>query len=1039
METVLRFALTRPPEATPPGASVPLDRESSFQSDLATARSSENARTVMKDLAGQFVSASTFVRRLEDLSWGSQLKELREHLQDNPNGSASEIRNEVTRIFGKTVSELAEDVQLRDDDTRAADSLVAAKILPASSPAALGDLVDAVRLVAGVRDLASPSTEDPSDFPPWKSETKYKVGDRVEHEGVEYECRQNHKSQADWPPDLTPALWLSLNAVGLDPWRARAVLGRAVTLPAGIFPLPPHRSEQQPDERPPSRDHEVEVVHERLAHLAAAIDELLAFDVSSLREDSLPPPGPSSMESPPIRDSPMSAEGALARVANELGILLAVGEPTGPAETRRSDAFALRPESAAILSQETAAILQGRGLDPTAIPLDRIVNDMARELDVSARRLARIEERLPAVARVHLVSIGTTEVSIFLPGAETPAPPLSGQLPTTRGAVRPVGVADLLVVKQQLKGYEAQDLAHIENVLQGESKRREHKRSVVTEEFRLTETERVSEEERELESTDRFEMAREAMEIVRQDASLSAGLTVSGKYGPFVSFAANVHAALESSKERSTAQATSYSRDVTSRTVQRVSERIREQRSIRITTSVEETNEHALDNKNGSGHVRGTYQWISKIYESQIFNYGLRTLFDFTVPEPAAFVVHALESGYGDATAVEEPRAFTLTPAMINDYNYHQYVRDWEATGVEPPPEPYITVSKVFRGGPDSPESPTHGTFVDGAEVPLPHGYKAIYANVTRHLTRWHPDVLIDVTVGNQVRRFRSYEGASWIWDTYLGGNVGSIPVAIQTWRAASYTVAVSIKCQRTPRAMEQWRQETHAALLQAYQQKRAVYEEKLNALRARAGVEIAGRNPAANRAIEREELKKSCISILTAQHFDVFGAIGTGTLGIPQLDLDGTELQGAYIRFFEQAFEWENITYLFHPYYWARRSEWVARFGYDDVDPLFTSFLRAGAARVVVPVRPGFELAVDHFLQTGDIWMGEELPPVTSDMYVPIVNELREQQGAPGSEVPVGEPWDVKVPTTLVRLRDDDSLPRWTKVPDGQWVPDEG
>jgi hypothetical protein len=237
---------------------------------------------------------------------------------------------------------------------------------------------------------------------------------------------------------------------------------------------------------------------------------------------------------------------------------------------------------------------------------------------------------------------------------------------------------------------------------------------------------------------------------------------------------------------------------------------------------------------------------------------------------------------------------------------------------------------------------------------------------------------------------------------------------------------------------MEKWRVDTYSILLQAYQQQRADYEQALRDLESTAELASAGRPPAENRAIEQRELKRACISILTAQHFDVFDAVDTGPDGLPQLDLDATDAQGPYVRFFEQAFEWQNATYIFYPYFWSRRSTWVERFGYDDADPLFTAFLRAGAARVVVPVRPGFELAIGYFLSTGQIWQGGELPPITDPLYVPIVQELAEQLGAPGAEVPQGGPWDVSVPTSLLLLRETATLPEWHKDEDGNWVPTE-
>ena len=77
--------------------------------------------------------------------------------------------------------------------------------------------------------------------------------------------------------------------------------------------------------------------------------------------------------------------------------------------------------------------------------------------------------------------------------------------------------------------------------------------------------------------------------------------------------------------------------------------------------------------------------------------------------------------------------------------------------------------------------------------------------------------------------------------------------------------------------------------------------------------------------------------------------------------------------------------------------------------------------------------------MNTGDPWLGGDLPDVTSEYYLPILEEVKEQLGAPGNEVPRGEPWNVTVPTSLVILRADNALPKWKKDEDGNWIPDEG
>lgn len=52
-------------------------------------------------------------------------------------------------------------------------------------------------------------------YPAWQTGTAYSVNDRIRHNSILYRCVQSHTSQADWTPDVTPALW---TVVSLDEW-----------------------------------------------------------------------------------------------------------------------------------------------------------------------------------------------------------------------------------------------------------------------------------------------------------------------------------------------------------------------------------------------------------------------------------------------------------------------------------------------------------------------------------------------------------------------------------------------------------------------------------------------------------------------------------------------------------------------------------------------------------------------------------------------------------------------------------------------------
>lgn len=76
--------------------------------------------------------------------------------------------------------------------------------------------------------------------------------------------------------------------------------------------------------------------------------------------------------------------------------------------------------------------------------------------------------------------------------------------------------------------------------------------------------------------------------------------------------------------------------------------------------------------------------------------------------------------------------------------------------------------------------------------------------------------------------------------------------------------------------------------------------------------------------------------------------------------------------------------------------------------------------------------------MQFGELWNGGPLPTISSPLFLPIADEIAERTQMPGNEVPQGKPWKVKVPTSLVKLRKDDNLPKWRRDENGEWVPDE-
>ena len=217
-----------------------------------------------------------------------------------------------------------------------------------------------------------------------------------------------------------------------------------------------------------------------------------------------------------------------------------------------------------------------------------------------------------------------------------------------------------------------------------------------------------------------------------------------------------------------------------------------------------------------------------------------------------------------------------------------------------------------------------------------------------------------------------------------------------------NYEVLVTCLCVPSEGKVHDWQLKTFTSIMNAYNDMRSAFDEAIREAKLRASDTTAYQpNPLTNAASEQTELKKGCVSLLTGQRFDLFDAVrrNIAPYGYPEIDFTEAKAEGEYVSFFEQSFEWNNMVYVFYPYFWGKKDNWVTIAQLTDNDPLFGQFLRAGAARVQVPVRVGFEDAILTYLSTGELWAGEGAL-VNSDegdpdpLHLSIVDELKNQTG---------------------------------------------
>lgn len=625
-----------------------------------------------------------------------------------------------------------------------------------------------------------------------------------------------------------------------------------------------------------------------------------------------------------------------------------------------------------------------------------------------------------------------------------------------KGKVVPCGYGDLLITKQTLLGYEETEIAHVENVMDGEFRERSHRFLSRSEESYETSTTESSESEKDLQTEERFEVAKQSREEISSRTDASFGLSISS-YGPTVWATTDVGLASTNSRSSGRSTSSTYAKDVVSNTVSRISESVSTSYSRTITRETEENNTHRFEAESGNGQSIGIYQWLEKIYQGQVWNYGKRLMMEFVVPEPAAFYKHAqgMAASRGVGPGSVEPLGEGFNFTHVDSWSYKNLMAEYFATDVEAPPPAVRYVTDVVKLNNQSDEIFASDTF----PIEIPVGYKAHWIFVsglwdhkpervvqdgsevegTDRTIRAFTEPLLSVTAGSKALTENPDSEESDYkeieWNARLQGQSDTLPVGVSMRDSRNATLTIQVVCHRTNEAYVNWQIDTYGKIVTAYQRLESERKQELTSKQMASMSSISSQSPGQKRAIEKEELKRGCLQILSGQHFLEFDATqgDVPPFGYPEFDIDEAMSESEYVRFFEQSFEWENMTYSFYPYYWGRKGKWIENRLDGDDDPAFNSFMRAGSARVVLPVRPGAENSMVYFLKFGGVWSGEQAPVPGDEFYFSIADEAAVETNADLAEPEeYGDPWQYKVATSLVKLRDGTDLPQWP-LPDSE------
>ena len=481
--------------------------------------------------------------------------------------------------------------------------------------------------------------------------------------------------------------------------------------------------------------------------------------------------------------------------------------------------------------------------------------------------------------------------------------------------------------------------------------------------------------------------------------SFTFGASVSGGYAG-VTVSTNLGLSSSSQDRGSVKQSATRNKEVTAKASARSRQEHKVSVKLETKKGVEDSSFRTITNPHDDRALRIDFSRMMRKWRTDLLRYGLRLTFDIVVPNPG----ERLWDQYRKLEALEaqlrQPMDFTLKPDDLTDTNWLTYATQYQAD-VEPPPPASLALTASR-----SMSNPSGG--IESFEFVAPEGYllgsklsgRGIYTGAPG------PDSLaFAVDLISYQSLPTPISGGGGFTVKLTGGLFGAPRSTVFAAYAGGMVVSVELEAvaHRTQTLFDAWRVKAWAAIQQAAAQGYGATIARLQARRDELSALLTGKDTLTLRRMEREELLHAAVEWLIGPGFtsapkDVAAVVTKILAGEDQADPDaagGTDLTsvsqkewgvvlsfGEFVKFIHQAVEWENLLYFLYPYFWGSANLAREKLLFDHPDPNHRDFLRAGFARLVLPIRPGFEQDFTSLLETGSL--GQTTAP-----YMTIADEV--------------------------------------------------
>ncbi len=513
--------------------------------------------------------------------------------------------------------------------------------------------------------------------------------------------------------------------------------------------------------------------------------------------------------------------------------------------------------------------------------------------------------------------------------------------------------------------------------------------------------------------TEKTELAQSVNSQKQHSNAFNTAVSTSGEAWGF-SITASVGYNASESASKSEQITRNHTRELTSK----ASSRSKQEHKISFrVASARETEDETVQRIKNPFPDRATrvdyYQLIRK-WQVDLYRYGIRLTYDIAIPEPGSGLLSKirrineirrdLETGFEGWMQTILSKELKIDD--IDPKSYTGYAATFNAVVEgEPPLPPFGTENLQFYKTFDWSEDmgvkipPVHRETYEAVEIPEDCEILATFYRIKKGVMEGGEHAMsfwLNVyPVGQSGEIYCKDSPDDLPADFFEGwrGARGKRAVHVEAFYLTYLQIEFRVTIKGREQAYREWQLRVWNSIMAAAQARYYENRQRLTGKLSRLEEELGAQDALSLRKKEREEVMKGVLRFLICPNdFEFFPdnifqqedikegsdiervlyELNTGLVRNEGFRED-LLAHGEMTKFLHHAIEWENMLYFLYPYFWTHPTRWEFKKYLDHPDPMHRAFLKAGSARVVLTIRPGFEDAFLAFINTGDM---NNLPP---------------------------------------------------------------